>query len=118
DSLPFFHGDGLIRGNVCELVSFSAWPFYPQGRNPGFFSQTEGEHQLALREITGSAAQHLPLLFAGILNSNHSANAVAVGTCAPQLYAQGMVPISTVISKQKRRTGIGGDKEIQIAVII
>src|SRR5205823_73547 len=88
------------------------------GRNPGFFSQTEGEHQFALREITGSAAQHLPLLFAGILNSDHSANAVAVGTCAPQLYAQGVVPISTVISKQKRRTGIGGDEEVQIAVII
>src|SRR5215472_17030331 len=99
DTLAFFHGDGLISSDVGELVGFSAGPFDPRRGDIGFVSQTKREHQFALREIAGTTPQHLPLLATGLFNADHRANAIAVRTGAAKLYAQGVVPISTIIAK-------------------
>src|SRR6516225_8078299 len=99
DTFAFLHCDGLISSDVGELVGFSAGPFDPRRGDIGFVSQTEREHQFALREIAGAASQHLPLLSAGVFNADHRANAIAVRACAAKLYAQSVISISTIIAK-------------------
>src|SRR5215813_5032292 len=78
DSLAFLDRDGLPGGNIFELVNFPAGPLDSDRGHFSFLSEAKCKHEFALRQIAGSAAQHLPLFLTRTLNSGHGANAIAV----------------------------------------
>src|SRR5262249_35452776 len=43
---------------------------------------------------------------------------VAIRGRPPQFHSQGMIPVATIIAKEKRRPAVGGDQQVQVAVII
>ena len=74
--------ESLVAANLRGVDSHGVQllPYYLEQLEWGDMdAQAEGKNEFALGKIAGTAAQHLPLVFARVLDANHRANAVAVG---------------------------------------
>src|SRR5690348_13437535 len=75
---PFLDGDGLPARHIAELFYLPAGPVNLHGVSLGVRAQAEGQHQLALRKVAGTAAQHLVLFHAGHSKVRHGADRKSV----------------------------------------
>src|SRR3954454_10421409 len=104
DSLPLLDGNGLARIHIRKPVCLPAWPLNLDRINAALSAQAKGQDQFALRKITRSRAQHLPLL---ITQTDNRADSISVGLASDQLDAQTVIGPALVV-KEIRRTRVGG----------
>src|ERR1017187_3193724 len=78
DPLILVDHDPLVRGHAPEVLSRTAGPLHIYGRDRRIAAQAERQRQFALRAVTRSAADHVPLLSGGALDAHHGADAVAI----------------------------------------
>src|ERR1039457_5246 len=107
----------LIGGHILELLFGAAGPHHFQvgGR---MRAQSEGKGQIALRAVAGAAAHHVPLFAACAFHPNHRADPIAIRFRTCQTNAQPMVAVAAVIAQKNRRSVVGGDQDVQIAVVV
>ena len=78
----------------------------------------EGDWQLRLRQITGTAADHARLVAGAVKQANHSADRIPVGLGPLQLEANAAIAISDVGAEQVGITAVGGNENVEVAVAI
>src|SRR5689334_12181002 len=117
DPCTFLYRDGLISGNVGELVDLAAGPLHLDCVCPFFVGQAEGHGQFTLREITRSALDHLPLLILSRGHAYDSANAITVRPGTFQLDSQAVIR-SALVVEEKSTAAVGGDQQVEGAVIV
>ena len=101
-TLCFLYGNGLSGRNVCELVHLPTGPVDFDRIDFRFRSHAERQYQFALREIAGAGLHGEPLLVVPGGHANDSADAVAVGFCPDEFYAQALV-VAPLVEVEMRR---------------
>src|ERR1017187_3228893 len=110
--------DSLVRGHASEVLSRTAGPLHIYGRDRRIAAQAERQRQFALRAVTRSAADHVPLLAGRALDAHHGTYAVAVRPDPAQPHAQPVVAIAAVVAEKIGGAVVGGDQNVQVAVLV
>ena len=121
DTSSFLKCNELIRLNIRERIFLPAGPHDGEADFPAFFrlAQPEGERQFALRQIARTGLHHAKQPGALARRSPYlGADAVAIGARADGLHAQHVVLVAVVVAQQSRRAIVGGDHQIQVAVVV
>src|SRR5262249_15676879 len=116
-ALALFDDQELIRRDAGQVIFDAAGPLDVDGGRR-VFRETERQREIALRLVARSAADDAPLLADCALDADDGADAVAVGLHAAGSDAEKVVPVPAVVAKEVRRTVIGGDEHVEVAVVV
>src|SRR5664280_2957013 len=117
DAASFVHDEELAGGHVGKLLPDAAGPLHFQ-RHGGGLSQPRGQRQVAGRTVAGAGAHHIPLLPRSSLYAHHGADSVAIRLRPGQAHVQPVVTVAAIVAIQVRRTVIGGNQNVEIAVAV
>src|ERR1035438_9881123 len=78
----------------------------------------KGQGQIALRAITGPAANHIPLFARRAFDAHYCADCAAVRFSSSQTHIQPVVLIAAIVAEQVCGAVVGADDYIEIAVVI
>src|ERR1035438_4494692 len=78
----------------------------------------KGQGQIALRAITGPAANHIPLFARRAFDAHYCADCAAVRFSSSQTHIQPVVLIAAIVAEQVCGAVVGADDYIEISVVI
>src|SRR5450755_1897379 len=121
DALSFLNRNELVGLDTCHEILLADGPHDGQTHRLARlgFAQPEGERQFALRQLARTGFHHAkkPLAFVGFY-CHVCADAVTVRARAHSFHSEHVVLVAVVIAQQSSRPIVGGDEQIEVAVIV